>query len=134
MIKKLLSIVLVSAGMLSCKKDAIPVVPAPAEAISMNNINVPTGFTWENSRNINFSIGIIGARFPKMIHVVGVYDAANGKLITKGSATNEAPFKSKIYLSNQITEIYILTLFPNGTQNIQRATVGTADVKLMIGL
>lgn len=136
MVKKLLSIVLFSVVLLSCKKDAIHNVPVAAKAISINDIKVPPGFTWENSRNINFSVGITGTRFQKMIHVVSIYDgdpAADGKLLTKGSATNEAPFKSKIYLSNQITEVYIVTMFPNGAKNSQIAKVGTAEVKLVAG-
>lgn len=138
MLKKLLSLVLVSAVMLSCKKETLPAKPTdPIEAISFDKIKVPTGFTWENSRNINLSIEIGDVRFPKVIHVVSIYNGdpvVNGKLLTKGSATTEAPFKSKIYLSNQVTEVYIVTMFPNGTKTSQKVKVGTAEVKLVVGL
>ncbi|WP_457289536.1 LruC domain-containing protein [Pedobacter sp. UYP24] len=95
-----------SVVLVSCKKNAIQ--PDPIKAVkATTDIKVPTGFTWENSRNINFTIGVKSINLLDAIHVVSIYNEATGKLLTKGSATLIAPFKAKVYLSNLITSIYI---------------------------
>ena len=54
----------------SCKKDGIVQdVVNP----TLNDIVVPTVFSWQTTRDVNFSIGISDARFQNQIHVVAIY-------------------------------------------------------------
>ena len=51
---------------------------------NMNELVVPVGFTWENSHDVNFNIGITDTRFQDAVHVISIYDAnpvAGGNLI-----------------------------------------------------
>jgi hypothetical protein len=118
--------------MSSCKKDSVQnnvVIP------STNTIKVPLGFNWENSRSINISINITDSRFQNMLHVIAIYDSQpsnGGNLITKGSASTSTAFKSKLYLSNQIKELYIVKTSPDNSTSIQMIQVGSADISLAI--
>ena len=131
MIKKLLIVTLVPVVIFfSCKKEELPVTPLAVEK-STSAIIVPPGFTWENSRNINFTVIINGNRFPGIIHVISIYDgdpAKGGNLLSKGSATNIAAYKSKIYLSKQIGEVYIVAAFPDGTKTTQKLQINSNNL------
>jgi hypothetical protein len=133
--KKLLIIAIAGTTLLvSCKKAKNSA--ATATKLSSSAINVPAGFTWQNSRNLNFTVNVINALAPAKIHVISIYGGdpdAGGVLLAKGSAVAIAAFKAKIYLSNTITSVYIICDFPDGTKRLQKLAVGTADVTTTIG-
>jgi len=135
--KTLLVIAVLSAcAISSCKKESSPTTTT-VTSVSTLNIKAPTGFTWENSRNINFTVNVTDTRFPAIASVISVYNADpnnGGTLLTKGSATTTSPFKTKIYLSDEITQVYIVKTSPDNTNIIQKVQVGTADVTVQIGI
>lgn len=118
--------------MSSCKKDSIT---NQTVVTSTSDIKVPLGFTWENSRSINFTINVTDTRFQNMIHVISFYDGipgSGGKLLAKGSASINASFKSKLYLSNQIKEMYIVKTSADNATSIQKIQVSNIDIFLSI--
>ncbi|WP_428328154.1 hypothetical protein [Mucilaginibacter sp.] len=101
------------------------------------NISVPAGFNWQNSRNVNFTVNVTDTRFAASIYLVSVYNgdpATGSSLLAKGSATNSIAFKSKIYLSNLIKQVYIVKTAPDKSTTTQIAQVGTADLTTSIGI
>jgi hypothetical protein len=128
--------VLFACAMVSCKKGTEE-AKATASVKTTNDIKVPTGFTWESSRNLNFTINVTDTRFPTKASVISIYNADpnnGGILLIKGAAINATSFKSKLYISNQITEVYIVKTSPDNNNTIQKVQVGTADVVASIGI
>jgi hypothetical protein len=135
MIKKLLFAAIVAICFTSCKKDSSvnPVVEIP---ITTSDIIVPAGFKWESSRNINVNVSIYDAKFQGIIHIVSIYSGnpeAEGVLITKGSATTIASFKSKLYLSNQIKEVYIVSTAPDNTKVTKVVKLDSSSIETSVG-
>ena len=135
MIKRLLILTAIgSIALLSCKKELVDAAIAPVTTTS--GITAPTGFKWENSRNLILSVGTTENKFPGKLYIVAIYasdPASGGKLLTKGSLTSTAKFKSKVYLSNQITELYIIFMAPDQTIKTKKVQAGTADLDINIG-
>lgn len=120
--------------MASCNKqdDAIP---NQKLVKSTNEIIAPSGFTWENSRNINFTINVSDSQSPSMIHVISLYDGdpkSGGSLISKGSATTKEGFKCKVYLPNDISEVFVTGAFPNGSIVNKKLLVTSTELSLTI--
>jgi len=132
--KKLLAIYLLAAlSVVSCKKDNRHNLSVP---VTTNIIKPPSGFKWESSRNIIFTVSITDSRFQSSMYLVAIYDGdpvAGGTLLSKGSATVLSAFMSKIYLSKQINQVYIVKTAPDGSKVTQKTQVGTADVTTSIG-
>jgi len=106
----------------------------PAKITS--EIAAPKGFNWENSRNININISISENKFAGKLYMVTIYSAnpaSGGKLMSKGSLTSITRFRSKIYLSNQINELYIVCMAPDKTMNTRTIEAGTADLDIVFG-
>lgn len=128
--KELLIIVLFASFIaVSCNK---PTSDALNPAVTTNGIKTPTGFKWENSRTINFTITVTDARFQGMAYLISIYDS-NGSLLSKGSATTSTNYKSKVYISNQSALVYIIKTSPDNSKVMQKVAIGTADVAISIG-
>ncbi|MEJ7694464.1 LruC domain-containing protein, partial [Daejeonella sp.] len=103
---------------------------------NINKLVIPAGFTWENSRDVNFEIRVTDTRFQNAVHVVSIYDGdpnAGGKLLSKGSASIIDPFATRIYLTNTVKDVYVEKTAPDGTSTIQKVTVGS-DPKVTLSL
>ena len=133
--KKLLALSLITIVLMAaCKKQADQT--AATTVLSTTDIKVPTGFTWESYRNITFTVTLIDALFPTKAHVVSIYDgspANGGNLLAKGTATVATAFKSKVYLSNQVVNIYVATTFQDGSRILQKVPVNKSDVEISVG-
>lgn len=120
----------------SCnKEDKLTLNQKPAKLSS--EIIAPTGFTWENSRNINFTINVSNIKFQNNIHVITIYNGdpkTGGTQITKGSATTTEAFKCKIYLPNHILDVYVVGVFPNGSVITKKITITKPDLSITIGI
>ena len=118
----------------SCKKSSNQdIAPTPAKTTSA--IAVPAGFMWRNSRNINFTVSVSDTRFSAYASVIYIYDAnpaAGGKLLAKGSATTVAAFKSTIFISSQVSQVYIIKNAPDNSITTQIIKIGTADITASI--
>lgn len=128
-INTLLVLLFCSAILASCEKGpaVAPAVvkPTPAEEYvptSANAITVPEGFDWSTSRNVNFYINISTEKFPGMIHMIHIYegDPADGKLLGKGSVTDQAAFKCTVFLPNQVKNVTIVCTAPDNTKTLQK--------------
>ena len=120
----------------SCnKEDKLILIQKPVKLSS--EIIAPTGFTWENSRNINFTINISNIRFQNNIHVITIYNGdpkTGGMQITKGSATTTEAFKCKIYLPNHFLDVYVVGVFPNGSVVTKKIIITKPDLSITLGI
>lgn len=101
--------------------------------IKPDGLAIPLGFTWQNSRNINFSINVSDIRFGNSMFIISIYDkdpATGGKLLSKGSATNKSGFSSKIFLSKQISSVYIVKTSGDNSTATSIVPVGFSDVSV----
>jgi len=132
--KILFSIAILSAlAITSCKtnKDVAPLTNKSTSAIK-----VPAGFTWQNSRNLNFTVNLTDTKFQYDVARIAIYDAnpsTGGNLLAKGSATVKVAFTSKIYISNQIKSVYIVKTAPDNSKTTLIQEIGTANVVASIG-
>lgn len=97
---------------------------------------VPKGFIWESSRNIKVKVSITDQGTTASPYLIELYDqdpALGGSAITKGAATLKMPFETAIYLSNEISTIYIVKIAPNNTQVILKVAPGNSDVDVSMG-
>lgn len=102
---------------------------------SVNDINVPSGFNWESSRNIPFIVSITDDRFAAAYHTISVYDGnpfAGGNLLAKGSANTAHAYAATLYIARAITEVYVVKTSPDKSMIVQKVALGTA-VSLSIG-
>lgn len=132
--KKLLSITFVATlALASCNKKLVEPITSP---ISTSEITVPTGFSWENSRNVNLNISIAETRFPGKLYVVAIYNSdpsTGGTLICKGSLNSVAGFKTNLYLSNQISELYIVCISPDLKATNQTVSIASTEQDIVFG-
>lgn len=127
---------LCACALISCKKEQNEITPI-AITTATSTVAAPTGFTWENSRNVNFTITITDTRFPAAASMISIYDADpnnGGNLIAKGAATATAPFKSTLYISNQITQVYVVKTAPDNTNLIQKVQTSAINIAVSIGV
>jgi hypothetical protein len=134
--KKLLIItLLMTFAMVSCKKSTKQDTLA-SNVTATTQIKAPLNFTWQNSRNINFTVNVTDTRFQSSLYMVSIYDGdptAGGNLLAKGSATTTDAFKSKIYLSAQIIKVYIVKTSPDNSKTTLIVQVGATDIVASIG-
>ena len=120
--------------MASCKKeDKLIIDQKPVQ--NTKDVIAPAGFTWESSRNVNFTINVVNSQSPNMIHVISLYDGdptTGGSLISKGSATIKEGFKCKLYLPNQISQVFVVGAFPNGSVIYKKLLITNTDLSLTI--
>jgi hypothetical protein len=135
-IRLLTQVIICAVFMISCKKDEeLTTIQKPVKLSS--KIIAPVGFTWENSRNVNFTINVLNNKSQSTIHVVSIFDGdpkTGGAQITKGSATTIEPFKCKIYLPNHITDVFVVGMFPNGSIITKKVSITNLNLSLSIGL
>ena len=134
MVKKLLYITFATTlTFASCKKNVVePITPIK----STGEITVPKGFSWENSRTVNLNISISETRFPGKLYVVAIYNSdpsTGGILICKGSLNSVAGFRTNLYLSNQISELYVVCISPDLKATNRTVSIATADQDIVFG-
>lgn len=136
MIKKLLFLSLLTiVSISSCKKEGLLPVAVVAVPKTSAEIVAPSGFTWQNSRNVNLIISITDAQFQGVIHAISIYDkdpTLGGQPIVKGSATTVSAFRGQIYLSSQISELFIVCADPTNKKVTQKVPVKTTDISVSI--
>ncbi len=137
--KSILSIAALSILLMgSCTKDVVKEGPKPInnEITSMNDVIVPVGFNWENSRDVNLTVNTSDTRFQEAVHIVSVYDEnplAGGQLIARGAATVNAGFVSKINISNTIKRVFVSKLSPDGSEINKYIDLDSKNVTVALG-
>lgn len=130
--------VIASTMMMSCLKSELQAPIAPVTGgTATKNLVVPKGFTWENSRTVNFTVNLTDTRFKTSAQTIAIYDGdpkAGGKIITKGSGNNTSPYISKLYISNQASEVYIIKTAADNSQVTQKIQISGSNVTTSIGM
>ncbi len=96
---------------------------------SVNDIAVPSGFNWENSRTIPVYISITDPRFSTAHHTISIYDGdpfAGGKLMARGSASTANAFSVNLYLPKVMSEVYVLKSSPDHSMILQKVALGSS--------
>jgi LruC domain-containing protein len=128
---KVFNLILMVLLLNSCKRD----FSGLQNIQSMDDLVIPSGFKWENSRDVNFDIAINDLKFLDDLHLVSIYDkdpSLGGELLAKGSATSASPFLATIYLAATIREVYVLKTAPDNTKFGQKVEVKSNEIKLTI--
>jgi len=135
--KLLIAVILGLFAVGSCKKSATttPVTTTPSGP-SLNSVTAPAGFLWQNSRYITVTVSSTDSRFQGAIHTVSIYNGDpfnGGQLISQGSVSLTQAFSSKLFLSAQINQLYVVKTAPDKSTITQTVPVGNSDVSLSIG-
>jgi LruC domain-containing protein len=124
----ILAIMLGVFALASCQKE-----PSGAKIKDINDLVIPAGFTWENSTDIYFDISVKDTRFADSLHVIAIYDAdpgLGGRLLSKGSASLNSHFTTKIYLNNTIKEVFIQKTAPDNSVTLEKVAISGFRVNL----
>jgi len=111
----------------SCQKD-----PVRKKTIySMDDLEIPSGFNWESSREVKFQVSVEDLKFLDDTHVVAIYDgdpASGGKLLSKGSTDLDHPFTVTLSLAKTITSVYITKTAPDGSTVTEKVSVNSQSI------
>lgn len=125
---------LFSACLKEVTKDKIE---EPDKTINgINDLTVPPGFDWENSREVNFEITITDNRFGDATHSISIYDEnplAGGKLISSGSAKISNSFKTKLNIANTLSRVFIAKISPDQSEISKYVEVVTNNIIVPLG-
>lgn len=111
----------------SCKKTDNNQTVGTTVYNTVNDITVPTGFNWESSRTVPFSVSITDERFSTANHTIAIYDGDpfnGGSLLAKGSANTSTGFSTNLYLAKTINEVYIVKTSPDNSMIVSKVNVG----------
>lgn len=129
MTKKLLVAALICAAAISsCKKTDSNQAGGSTVYNSTNDIKVPTGFNWESSRNIPFTVSISDDRFAAANYTISVFDGDpnnGGHLLGKGSASTSRAYTANITIAKTINEVYVQKSSPDGSTLVEKVTLST---------
>ncbi|MHA4896490.1 hypothetical protein ACXZ1K_17190 [Pedobacter sp. PWIIR3] len=120
----------------SCSKEVITTNPEVVAEKPTAALTVPKGFSWENSRNVNLNVSIAETKFPGKTYIVAIYatDPSRGsKLLSKGALNTIKKFKSKMYLSNQITELYLICMAPDKSITSKKIQANATELNISFG-
>jgi len=134
--KGLLIIILLSMFATACKTTK-QTLPDGSNGTTMVTANIvpPLGFSWENSRNVYFTVKATDGQFSGVNYLISVYDAdpANGgKLLIKGSASAITAFTATLYLSNLVTQVYLVKTAPDASTTTQIVKLSSTVVNTTI--
>jgi len=130
---QLLAIVLVSMGIVGCKKSNLPQQANP----TMEDINVPDGFNFETTREINVKITMPASLdFTELRSRFDVYSAtASGseKLIASGSFDKNGEYDGIIRIPTSLEFINVRSIAGNATVEINETTFKEGGVIINFG-
>jgi len=69
--------------------------------------------------------------------LISIYDGdptTGANLLAKGSASMSTSFKSKVYTSNQINQVYIVKTSPDNSKTTQVLPIGSDNIITSIGI
>ena len=130
--QKLLLLLTLSAflGFQSCKKSEDPLNSSDIKKLT--DIKVPEGFLWESSRDVSFKVNVSDTRFSNASHIIAIYTPDN-KLLSKGAATINQAFETKIYLPTGLKEVYIIKTAPDNSTVFQKVALNATDISVNLG-
>lgn len=133
--KSLLAIILLCAfTIISCKKQQDD--DQLKTQLKMDNLVVPAGFSWETAKDINFKISISDMRFDNAAHIISIYNAdplIGGTLLSRGTASKNTPFESRISIADTRKEVFVVKTSPDNSSITQIVPVDQADLAVTLG-
>ena len=129
----------------SCKKDledkVIATQTAPVgvlvKADKMTDIQVPAGFNWQTSRDVQVKLLSTDARFGNVFHKVSLFvgePSRGGVKVAEGSIGLNKPFEVKINTANTIQEYYLVKTAPDQSKLIERVKINNNNVLATIAV
>ena len=128
----------------SCKKDNSGIEPVTDSALS--DLVVPQSFSWQTSRDVNFSIGISDTRFQNRLYTIAIYMTDPGvpigkidgkdvlpSAVRKGSASLVSPYNTKLSIPAMVTSVYVVKTAADGSSIVQKVSVTSQMVSLSLG-
>lgn len=117
----------------SCKK--MGVLKSQTKGLT-SELVVPKGFSWENSRNIKVKVFVTDQSSGSSPYLIALYDhdpALGERSLAKGSATLKRAFETAVYLSKQISTLYIVKTSANNARVISKVALGSSTIEVSMG-
>lgn len=134
MVKKLhILAMMLATAFASCQK--IGILKSRSKGLT-SGLVVPKGFSWESSRNIKIKVSVTDHVLGNYPFLIALYDhdpALGGNTIAKGSATLKMAFETAIYLSKQVTTIYIVKTASDNARIISKVNVENSNIEISLG-
>ncbi|WP_207535630.1 LruC domain-containing protein [Desertivirga arenae] len=115
----------------ACKKNDEK-LSSNSDINKLTDVKVPEGFLWESSRDVTFKVSVTDTRFSDASHIIAVY-TPDGKLLSKGSASIDAAFETKVYVPSNITEVYVIKTAPDNSTVNKKVELNSSDINLSLG-
>jgi LruC domain-containing protein len=123
--KKVFFLLVAAAAMftVSCNKSEQTDSGPVERAIDMR---VPSGFLYENSKDIQFKITVSDDSFGPLAHRITFYDGdpfEGGTIVAVGAGSVSRPFIGKLDLEILTKELFVAKKSPSGDVSVKKATV-----------
>ncbi len=133
---KLIMVMALGLAIASCNKDNDALPQEPGQVTDMNNLNVPSGFGFASTRNVNLNINfktlndnpLKGVKFQLLDKPIEL----GGVVLFTGVSDQTGNFSGNFTLATQYDEV-VLATFYNGIVQNQVVTVGMGNLQLTIG-
>ncbi|WP_207420336.1 LruC domain-containing protein [Desertivirga brevis] len=130
--KHLLTYSLIIASVFQACKKTDDQLLANGDINKLTDVIVPEGFLWESSRDVTFKVAVTDTRFSDATHIIAIY-TPDGKLLSKGSASTDASFETKVYVPSSITEVYVIKTAPDNSTVNKKVELSGAEVNISLG-
>lgn len=103
---------------------------------NMSELIAPANFNWQMSREVTFNVSVSDAKFQDAIHMISIYDAdplTGGNLLSRGSASLNTSFVTKLNLANTIKQVFIRKTAPDNSKFDQVIDVRSTNVSIDLG-
>lgn len=132
--KKLFFIaILILATLSACQKDKRDNIK---DVDKTADIVVPSGFNFENSKDLSFTIKVTDNRFGAVGHRITIFDAdpaSGGKVLAVGGGTINKPFTGRIDNSVLVKELFIQKKAPGGETFTRKVVLTGNTLELELG-
>lgn len=103
---------------------------------SINDLKAPANFNWQMSREVTFNVSVSSSKFQDAIHMISIYDAdplTGGNLLSRGSASLNTSFITKLNLTNTIKQVFIRKTAPDNSKSDQVIDVNSTNISIDLG-
>ncbi|WP_207425438.1 LruC domain-containing protein [Pedobacter sp. SYSU D00535] len=114
-------------------------VKPPKEEITeeiIEDVEIPSDFSWATSRTIKFDISINDNRFKDASHRISIYRGnpfSGGTVLARGAASETLSFQTSLYLADTLKEVYLLKTAPDLSTSMQKVALNAANISVALG-
>lgn len=138
-VQVLLLLSLISLTNTACKKTTVTPEPTPTADLtknvgSMNEMIVPNGFLYLNSRKVHVTVPMVGSEYGSAKQKVEIYDGnplSNGNLINTGAAVYPNIYETDIFIPRGLDVIYVRVVHPDNSSTTEKVTATTNQVTVL---